>query len=181
MTLVQLHYFRAVCAHKNITRAARELHISQPSLSKAIRDLEGELGLSLFYRLHTGLVLTEEGAQLLEAAEALLREEDAFLTGFLLERFRALGIEPQVLLHTNQLATIAQLVGRGVAASFLFDHVLPPEREIAKLPVAGLPRIRIYLIWNARRPLSPGTKNLIRLARLLYPAPPREEAEEGRP
>ena len=47
MELSQLAYFRAVARTEHFTRAAEELHITQPSLSKAIANLEGEMGLPL--------------------------------------------------------------------------------------------------------------------------------------
>lgn len=72
MTLVQLQYFRAVCKHNNITKAAAELHITQPSISNAIKDLEEEFGIKLFYRLSKGLSLTEEGRVFLDKAEEIL-------------------------------------------------------------------------------------------------------------
>ena len=79
MTLVQLKYFQTVCKYNNITRASNELHISQPSLSNAIKDLEKEFGISLFYRFSKGLVLTEEGSLFLEETNHLLEHADLFL------------------------------------------------------------------------------------------------------
>ncbi len=72
MTLVQLQYLQAVCKHSNITKAATELHITQPSISKALKDLEEEFGIRLFYRLSKGLSLTEEGRLFLEKADRIL-------------------------------------------------------------------------------------------------------------
>ena len=45
MTLQQLRYFQAACRHHSITGAAEALHISQPSISIAIRELEKEFGI----------------------------------------------------------------------------------------------------------------------------------------
>ena len=58
MKLFQLRYFQTVCKYSNLTRAAEELHISQPGLSHAIQELEREFGLTLFLRQNKGLVLT---------------------------------------------------------------------------------------------------------------------------
>ena len=48
--LTKLHYFVVVAKYENLTEASKELHISQPALSKAIANLEDDLGISLFYR-----------------------------------------------------------------------------------------------------------------------------------
>ena len=55
--------FYTVAKHKNITKAAEELYISQPAVSKAIKNLENNLGGKLFNRTKKGVVLTEEGKE----------------------------------------------------------------------------------------------------------------------
>ncbi len=47
MKLSQLKYFQVVCKHNNLTRAAEELHISQPGLTHVIQEMEQEFGLTL--------------------------------------------------------------------------------------------------------------------------------------
>lgn len=61
MRLAQLYYFVEVCKSLSITKSANTLHISQPSLSIAIKELEEELGLQLFHRVKQRLQLTSEG------------------------------------------------------------------------------------------------------------------------
>ncbi len=61
MRLAQLYYFVEVCKTLSITKSANVLHISQPSLSIAIKELEEELGLLLFHRVKQRLQLTSEG------------------------------------------------------------------------------------------------------------------------
>lgn len=72
MKLLQLKYFQTICKYNNITRASNELHVSQPSLSNVIRDLEEEFGVTLFQRLSKGLSLTEEGKVLLAHTDKVL-------------------------------------------------------------------------------------------------------------
>ena len=55
--------FYVVANHGNITRASEELNISQPAISKAIKNLEEQLGGQLFVRTKRGVVLTEEGQE----------------------------------------------------------------------------------------------------------------------
>ena len=86
MKLNQLRYFMAVCKHNNITKAAAELHITQPSISNAIRDLEEEFGVALFSRQSKGLTLTEEGRYFMEKASDILTSTDT-----LTEQMRDMG------------------------------------------------------------------------------------------
>lgn len=76
MNLVQLKYFRAVCKYQSVSAAAEYLYISQPTLSTAIKELEREFGVILFRRHHRGMVLTDEGAELLKHCDRLLSHAD---------------------------------------------------------------------------------------------------------
>jgi DNA-binding transcriptional LysR family regulator len=78
MELRHLRYFVVVAEEQNVTRAAERLHVSQPPLSRQIRDLEEELGVELFQRTAKSLALTEAGKLFLgEARAVLLRAENA--------------------------------------------------------------------------------------------------------
>jgi DNA-binding transcriptional LysR family regulator len=66
-----LRAFVAVAEERNFTRAAHRLHISQPPLTRQIRQLEDELGVTLFVRHRTGAEMTCEGVALLDAARAV--------------------------------------------------------------------------------------------------------------
>lgn len=289
MKLTQLRYFQTICKHNNLTRAASELHVSQPSLSNAIHELEEEFGVSLFYRLSKGLVLTEEGEYFLKEASRLLDQadqlttqmnalgktnqtirlgvppmlsalvfpqllqsfhnsfpqihlymmengtvtntslvmdgtldaaiistttvlpatldswelqqlnigfcisadhpfatrqeihiddvgdtplallgEDSFLTSFMRKQFQTAHLTPNVILNTNQLATIYQLIEQGTAASFLFENRQNPHPGIVHVPVPNLPPIHVHLIWNPGRQLSAGTRKLIQFVKSEY-------------
>ena len=61
MELRVLRYFLAVAREENITAAAETLHVTQPTLSKQLMDLEAELGKKLFIRGRRKIILTEEG------------------------------------------------------------------------------------------------------------------------
>ena len=63
MNLFHLRYFVTLAKSQNYTRAARQLNITQPSLSNAIHGLEAELGLALFVRQGRNVVLTSEGRE----------------------------------------------------------------------------------------------------------------------
>lgn len=76
MELRVLRYFLAVAQFKNITRAARELLVSQPTLSKQMADLEDELGTQLFIRGHRRLTLTPNGEYLQTRAKEIVQLAD---------------------------------------------------------------------------------------------------------
>lgn len=81
MELRHLRYFVIVAEEQNVTRAAARLHVSQPPLSRQIRDLEAELGVELFRRTAKSLALTEAGKIfLIEARAILLRVDEAVET-----------------------------------------------------------------------------------------------------
>lgn len=67
-----LRYFAAVAAEGNLTRAAERLYVSQPALTKQVRQLESRLGVQLFTRSHAGMTLTEAGQALADRVPALL-------------------------------------------------------------------------------------------------------------
>ena len=63
MELLQLRYFCEVARRESVTKVAEELHVSQPSLSKTIKNLEQELGVVLFDRVKKRIVLNEQGKE----------------------------------------------------------------------------------------------------------------------
>lgn len=76
MELRVLRYFLAVAREENITKAAGYLHISQPSLSRQLMQLEKELGVKLFKRSRHRIILTEEGQLLRRRAQELIALSD---------------------------------------------------------------------------------------------------------
>ncbi|MCD8040677.1 MAG: LysR family transcriptional regulator [Clostridia bacterium] len=76
MKLVQLKYFLAVYRTNNFTVAANEMYVSQPAISRAIRDLETEFGVSFFKRNNNRLEITEQGEWLAERAKFILSYVD---------------------------------------------------------------------------------------------------------
>jgi|SRR5256886_423533 len=76
MEFHQLRYFVAVAEERHFTKAARGLHVAQPSVSRAIRVLEEELGTSLFHRMKGNVALTPAGETLLPWARRVLADVD---------------------------------------------------------------------------------------------------------
>ena len=72
MELRVLNYFLAIAREENFTRAARQLHVTQPTLSRQIAQLEEELGVELFVRSNHNIILTEDGMILKRRAQEML-------------------------------------------------------------------------------------------------------------
>ena len=83
MEIRTLRYFLAVAREENMTRAAELLHVTQPTLSKALRSLEDELGKKLFERHSFSISLTDEGILLRDRAEDLVTMADKIEREFL--------------------------------------------------------------------------------------------------
>lgn len=73
MTLEQLRIFAAVAEHLHVTKAARELHLTQSAASAAVAALEERYGTTLFHRIGRGIRLTDAGRTLLAQAKAVLQ------------------------------------------------------------------------------------------------------------
>src|SRR5262245_59624751 len=117
MELRHLRYFVAVCEALNFTRAAAQLRIAQPALSRQVQDLEDEIGVDLLKRSPRGVTITAEGKLFLEEArEALKRADDEVETG------RVVALASPVFKHVSgkrllyrPLAGINDVVSVGIA------------------------------------------------------------------
>ena len=76
LTLRQLAVFEAVARHSNFSRAAQELHLSQPAASMQVKQLEENIGLPLFEQLGKKIFLTEAGQELLHYARGIRQQLD---------------------------------------------------------------------------------------------------------
>jgi len=124
MELRHLRYFIGVAEEENVSRAALKLHVSQPALSRQIRDLEEELGFLLLERSAKSVRLTEAGRAFLTEARAVLqRAEDA------VKAARAIATGGRGELHV------------GYAPS-LTARILPPTLRAFQ---AELPNVRVRL------------------------------------
>ncbi len=74
MNYSQIQQLMAIVKHMSLTKAARELYITQPALSHSLAKMERELGIYLFYRMGNQLVLTPEGEKLMERFQRINEE-----------------------------------------------------------------------------------------------------------
>ena len=79
MTLTQLSYLITIADTKSLNKAAEQLYVSQPSLTNAIKELEKELGITLFYRSGRGVTLTNDGTEFLLYAKQIYGQYESVL------------------------------------------------------------------------------------------------------
>lgn len=125
--MINLEWYRIflhTARNRNLTKAAQELHITQPSVSYAIKQMEEALGLKLFHRLSKGVELTEEGRALLEYVE---------------QSFSMLNSAQKHLQNLKQLSAGEIRIG---ASDSLIKHLLLPQLNAFHKEYPGI-RIRL--------------------------------------
>ena len=181
--LWQLRYFAAVAERLHFGRAAQALHISQPPLSRAIRALEGRLGVSLFARSRRRVELTAEGTRLLEETRRVLGqlertalelrgmasgERGRLRVGFvsladygvlpgLLKAYKS--ARPGVSLALREMLSPEQSLALA-AGELDFGLLLPPVSEAARLDHMVVQRERFVAALPSRHRLASGRGKL---------------------
>lgn len=129
MELRHLRYFVAVAETENVSRAALKLHVSQPALSRQIRDLEDEIGFQLLERTARSVSLTAAGRVFLDEARELLRlAEDA------VKKARAVSLNKKEELHVGYSPTPTA-------------RILPPTLRAFQLEMPNV-RVRLHDLSN---------------------------------
>ena len=95
MTLQQLRYVIKVVECGSISEAAKQLYITQPSLSAAVKELENEMGIDIFNRSAKGISLTTDGTEFLSYAREVLEQTELLEAKYKHKK------------HTRQLCTVS--------------------------------------------------------------------------
>lgn len=103
INIMALRYVVLVDKVKSIHRAAQQLYISHSTLSRTIKNLENEIGITLFYRTSRGMETTHDGAKFILEVQQLLRSIDSLETRF----YNAKNIEEDTLMVATQRCTTA--------------------------------------------------------------------------
>lgn len=106
MEIRVLRYFLMIAKTENITKAAEALHITQPTLSRQIRELEEEIGADLFYRDSRKIRLTPEGFLLKERAEEILELTDKTIEDL---RTSSNKVEGMITIYTGLIRSTDRL------------------------------------------------------------------------
>lgn len=115
MDLRGLRYFVAVADEKNIGRAAATLNMTQPPLSRAMRQLETDLGVTLLTRTPAGVVLTEAGSVLYVEARSLIGHADRL-------QMRVRAASGRATLAIGTLGDTVELIGGRLVDTFRREH-----------------------------------------------------------
>lgn len=176
MELRHLRYFAAVAAHGSFSRAANNLNLTQPALSRQVKDLEEELEVPLFVRGKNTVTLTDAGELFYEEARDLLARADqaiqrvrgesrseilrvgyapSLTTGIMpgaLEKFQT--ATPRVRIELADIST-REMVEQAKAGQL--DLVIAPagfESAIPEFQWSELRRMALVLVMPARHPLA---------------------------
>ena len=97
MRIQQLHYIVKIVETGSMNEAAKQLFITQPSLSNAVRDLEREMGIEIFIRNPKGITLTKDGVEFLSYARQVLEQ-----TALLEERYKSKNTNRELFSVSSQ-------------------------------------------------------------------------------
>jgi DNA-binding transcriptional LysR family regulator len=176
MELRHLRYFVAVAQEENVSRAALKLHISQPALSRQMRDLEEDLGVILLERTAKSVRLSEAGRAFLPEAKAILERAEegrkavrdfagaaglnigyapTLTVRFLPPALRAFQKErPSVRVKLHDLSSEEMLAGLRAGKLQLALMVRPRAARLRGLRFEGLVRDRMCLAVALNDPLA---------------------------
>lgn len=141
MELRHLRYFVAVAANGSFNRAAQVLHLTQPALSRQVKDLEQELGVPLLDRRSNAVTLTESGRRFYdEAREVLARAEQAIqsVRGDLRTETLRVGYAPSAtadILPRALQKFLAEHPRVGIELNDLFPHEMTRKAENEELDI----------------------------------------------
>lgn len=183
MDIRVLTYFESLARLKHLSRASEELHISEPPLSIQIRNLENEIGICLFHRTRTGMILTPEGQEFLNKVRPVLNNYHE-LSSYAMSLSQGTNRTVRLFIVPSAMDLVAQVINRAAEQEkhILFDiktAFLPyieaaVENREANLAISRLPvlsaDISFHILTNDT--IRVVLKNTDPLARrsVLYPS-----------
>ena len=162
MELRHLRYFLGVAEAQSFSRAAALLHITQPALSRQIRDLERELGIQLFDRVGRQVRLTPLGENLLSPSRTALADVEAIQ-----DRARSLGGGRAGLLRVGATPQVLQSVLAGFLTRYRRSH---PGVEVQLVEAGGVRLVSLVENGELHLALGPILSSRTVRGRELFPA-----------
>lgn len=176
ITLVQLNYFHKLAQTRHFTQAARELFITQPTLSTAVKALENELGVSLVYRDgRRDVRLTRQGEELDARIGPILEELQGALdevSGAGASHGRALNVGTIPTIQYDFLPSVL----RGYWDALGYDRTVHITVEFTNKLVKGLKEQVYDVVFCSRVPEEAGIEFVPLLAKPLVAVVPKESA-----
>lgn len=170
MNIQQMQYYAEVCRQENVTKAAATLHMSQSTLSLAMKNIEEDTGLNLFRHVGRNIQLTEDGQALFHEVEKMLKQ---------VKRFDASVKEIAKRHNRLQLAVPSQIATVILPLLLGEFRQLHPEIQLEITEPAGGAALGHWIWWNGKRltwPLSMMRKAVLILACASYPPGPSVSA-----
>lgn len=169
MELMQIRYFLEAARTKHMTNSAKNLHITQPALTQAIRRLENDLGVPLFAAKGRNIVLTEYGKYLQKKLEPLITQLDDIP-----EQLRMMVALEGETIHMNVLA----------ASSLIMEAIIEYKKEHGDInfQLQQNSESELYDIAITTKLFYQGAeeRNSFACAEEIYLAVPRNEKYKGR-
>ena len=168
MELMQIRYFLETARTKHMTNSAKNLHITQPALTQAIRRLEKDLGVPLFTAKGRNIVLTEYGRYLQKKLEPLMEQLDAVP-----EQLKMMVALEGETIHMNVLA----------ASSLVMEAIIEYKKghEDINFQLQQNSESELYDIAVTTKLFYQGTEeNSFACAEEIYLAVPRNQRYQGR-
>jgi Bacterial regulatory helix-turn-helix protein, lysR family len=144
MEMHQIDYFLALCEERNFTRAAQRCGVAQPSLTRAIKKLEAELGRTLFDRDRSnprlsglGILVRPELLQINRSVEAVKRKATEFNAAC-----SAPTRTMKAFMRTHHVLAVIAVLSAAVGAK---QYFFPPIKAAAAVPNAGISIFQLHV------------------------------------
>src|SRR5687768_11431741 len=151
MSFQQFALFAAVAKHRNITKAALELHTSQPSVSKHLKILEDNYSVTLFTRGRKGIEITEEGREFLKYIDPILDQMRLLERRFSIRSqptrrgplrlgasyVLSASVLPSILKKFNKLFPTVEVILRSNSSTILQEMIIKGTLEIVFTSIAA--------------------------------------------
>ena len=122
MNLLHLKYVISIAENGSINKAAEELHVAQPNLSRVVREMEGELGIRFFHRSSRGMLLTPDGELFVNQARKILEQVDEMESLYKERKAGKLRFSisvPRASYISDAFAAFSKMLGRKRWKSFI--------------------------------------------------------------